>query len=149
MYQDGILRPNPDGTWSITSVKSLEQGTLSNLRNIGIVQVVSIAAPNAPVSVYLKIKGSEGRCPPWTPARIHQRRTGAQISVNISIDFPPSQGACPAMMYNYLITVPLDVYGLPAGTYSYDVNNEKAGTFTLERDNKFPEDCFYGMNCPW
>lgn len=59
---------------------------------------------------------------------------------------PPS--ACPAMMYPYHYTVPLDVYGLAAGTYSYEVNGVKSGTFTLQQDNKFPEDCPLYLNCP-
>ena len=31
--------------------------------------------------------------------------------------------------------IPLEVYGLPAGTYGYSVNGIPAGTFTLTKDN--------------
>ena len=78
---------------------------------------------------------------------MHQRRNGSEISVNLTRD-NRSVGACPAMMYPYYLTVPLDVYGLPAGSYSFVINNEYRGTFTLERDNKFPDDCDAGQNCP-
>lgn len=142
-YQDGSLRLNPNGTWTIVAVKTLGQGNLTKLDNIHSVQVV--ATSSTPASVYLKVKGAEGRCPTSEPLRIHQRRTGAHFDVSLSLEMPPS--ACPAMMYPYHYTVPLDVYGLSAGTYSYSVNGVKTGTFTLQHENKFAEDCPLYLNC--
>lgn len=51
-------------------------------------------------------------------------------------------------MRAYRTTVPLKVYGLPAGTYTYTVNGTASGTLTLSRDNKFAEDCPVNMKCP-
>lgn len=143
-YQDGSLRLNANGTFTITGLKTLGQGNLTKLDNIHSVQLV--ATSSTPASVYLKVKGSEGRCPSSEPLRVHQRRIGSRFEVSLSLEMPPS--ACPAMMYPYHYTVPLDVYGLAAGTYSYEVNGVKSGTFTLQQDNKFPEDCPLYLNCP-
>ena len=83
-YQEGVMRRNPDGTWSITSLRSTEPySALSNLYNNWRVQVVTTSVPAGPVSVYLRVRGLEGACPYW-PVRMHQRRKGSEISVNLS-----------------------------------------------------------------
>ena len=143
VYQDGSLRLNANGTWTISALKTLGQGNLTKLDNIHSVQLV--ATSSAPVSVYLKVKGAEGRCPSSEPLRVHQRRIGSHFEVNLSLEMPPS--ACPAMMYPYHYTVALDVYGLSAGSYSYTVNGVQSGTFALQQDNRFAEDCPLYLNC--
>jgi hypothetical protein len=147
MYQDGSFRLNTDGTWSILSFKALGESTLGNLT--GITSVELVAVPSNPVAIYLKVKGLEARCGFTSPARTHQRRTASQIDVNISVGLPTVPPVCPASLSPYYITVPLDVYGLSAGNYTYSVNGTKTGTFTLQRDNKFAEDCGLSMNCPY
>jgi hypothetical protein len=47
------------------------------------------------------------------------------------------------------ITVPLDVYGLPMGTYTFSVNGVRRGMFTLQRNNRFAEDCWLTQGCPF
>lgn len=50
------------------------------------------------------------------------------------------QGFCIQLLAPFAEMIPLDVYGLPAGTYIVDVNGIK-GTFTLDVDNILtPED---------
>ena len=147
-YQEGVMRRNPDGTWSILSLRSVEPySELSNLYNNWRVQVVTTSVAAGPVSVYLRVRGADGGCPRH-PVRVHQRRSGSEIAVSLTRD-STSSGVCPAMMYPYHLSVPLDVYGLPAGTYSFVINNEYRGTFALERDNKFPDDCDAWQNCPF
>jgi hypothetical protein len=50
---------------------------------------------------------------------------------------------------DFQVTIPLDVYGLSAGTYTYDVNGV-TGSFTLGSDNGFADDCksSYLPHCP-
>ncbi len=147
MYQEGVMRRNADGTWSITSLKALGQG-MTKMDNVAFVDVVATAS--VPVSVYLKVLGGEGRCGDFRgPERIHQRRTDSHFDVNISMEFQHTNGACPMAMRLYRTTVPLEVYGLPAGTYTYTVNGTKSGTFTLQQDNKFAEDCPVNRGCPF
>lgn len=146
MYQDGVMRRNADGTWSITSLKWLGQG-VTKMDNVAVADVV--ATTSVPVAVYLKVLGAEGRCGNFKgPERIHQRRTGSHIDVTISMELEQQYGACPMAMRPYRVTVPLDVYGLPAGTYTFTVNGAKSGTFTLQQDNKFADDCPVNRDCP-
>lgn len=144
LYQNGTLRRNADGTWSLLSVQALEEGGLSTLLGVG--QVVVHATESVPRAIYLKVSGAEARCGVSGPVKVHQRLTGSNFEVNLSASLPRSMGACPAMMYPYRITVPLNVYGLPMGTYAFSVNGVR-GTFVLPRANAFEEDCPPGQNC--
>ena len=47
--------------------------------------------------------------------------------------------ACAQVLAPFEETVPLEVYGLPAGTYTVDVNGV-TDTFTLSTDNVLPEE---------
>ena len=145
MYQEGVMRRNADGTWSITSLKTLGQG-VTKMDNLGVADVV--ITTSMPVSVFLKVRGLEGRCGEFIgPEKVHQRRTGSHIDVTISMELQNPNAVCPMAMRAYRTTVPLEVYGLPAGTYTYTVNGTASGTFTLSRDNKFAEDCPVNRNC--
>ena len=52
----------------------------------------------------------------------------------IAIKTHRSPGFCIQVIAPFEETIPLDVYGLPAGTYNVDVNSVQ-GSFTLEIDN--------------
>lgn len=144
-YQNGTLRRNADGTWSVLSTQALGDGVLSNLEGIG--SVVVHATDSVPSAIYLKVSGFEARCSFMGPERVLQRRTGSHFDVNISAS-PRMPMACATMMYPYRITVPLEVYGLPMGTYTFSVNGVR-GMFTLPRDNRFAEDCSVTTACPF
>lgn len=49
----------------------------------------------------------------------------------------PADAVCTTAVVPFEETVPLDVYGLPAGTYTVDVNG-KTAEFTLQVDNVAP-----------
>ena len=51
----------------------------------------------------------------------------------------PTDLACIQVLAPFEERIPLDVYGLPAGTYTVDVNGV-TGTFTLSVDNVSPEE---------
>jgi inhibitor of cysteine peptidase len=51
----------------------------------------------------------------------------------------PTDLACIQVLAPFEERIPLDVYGLPAGTYTVDVNGV-TGTFTLSVDNVPPEE---------
>lgn len=145
LYQNGTLRRNADGTWSLVSVQSLEEGNLSKVLNVG--KVIVHATESVPTAVYLKVSGAEGRCGFTGTGQVHQRRTGSNFEVNISTSLTPGVHACPAVMVPYQFIVPLDVYGLPMGTYTFNVNGAR-GMFTLQRNNTFADDCSPPMECP-
>lgn len=144
-YQNGTLRRNADGTWSLVSIQALGEGDLSNVLNVG--RVVVHVTESVPAAVYLKVSGAEGRCGFTGMGKVHQRRAGSNFDVNISTSLTPGWPACPATMVPYQFIVPLDVYGLPMGTYTFNVNGVR-GMFTLQRSNKFADDCSPPPGCP-
>jgi hypothetical protein len=54
-YQNGTLRRNADGTWSVLSTQALGEGDLSQLQGIG--SVVVHATDSVPSAIYLKVSG--------------------------------------------------------------------------------------------
>ncbi|HAJ33877.1 MAG TPA: hypothetical protein DCK79_11065 [Candidatus Atribacteria bacterium] len=65
-------------------------------------------------------------------SEVLQEREGNTFFVTIKTYRPP--GFCIQVLAPFEEIIPLDVYGLPAGTYTVDVN-EVQGTFDLEIDN--------------
>lgn len=51
----------------------------------------------------------------------------------------PVDMACTEAIEPFEMNIPLDVYGLPAGEYTVDVNGVEA-SFTFEQDNVLPEE---------
>ena len=47
---------------------------------------------------------------------------------------------CTQAVRPFTEVIPLSVYGLEAGTYTYEVNGEFSGQFTLQQDNVIPAD---------
>lgn len=149
-YQDAVLQLTPQGTFTITGLKDLGRSTVYNVGNVQTVEVRK--SGTLPVSVYLQVKGTANACDFDGPARLHQRQQGTRFDVNISASHikPFSMvTVCTADIRPFRLTVPLEVYGLAAGTYTYNVNGI-SGSFSLEADNKFSDDCDvlkFG-NCP-
>lgn len=141
-YQDGVLQQKASGEWILTSVQALGEGTLYNVLGVGSVEVIKTTSH--PVMVYLRVSGHDLPCDHTGPERIHQRMVGSRFDVNISSQHLfPNTGVyyCPHIYRPYKITIPLNVYGLSAGTYTYQVNGASTGSFTLESANKFADDC--------
>ena len=141
-YQDVVLQRTAQGGFSLTGLQVLGQGTLYNLT--GITGVEASKTNGLPSSVFLRVSGTDHTCDYAGAVRVHQRREGTRFDVNISAPHLNPAGTpqfCTADIRNYRLTVPLEVYGLAAGTYSYTVNGNHAGQFTLDRDNRFADDC--------
>lgn len=140
-YQDAVLQQTPQGGFTITSLKELGKSTVYN---VGVIESVAVKKSGTlPVSVYLQISGTAAGCDFNGPARLHQRQTGTRFDVNVSASHinPYSVAQiCPANIRPFKLTVPLEVYGLAAGTYTYSVHG-LTGSFTLDVNNKFPDDC--------
>ena len=150
-YQDVLLQRSPQGTFSITGLQTLGQGTLYDL--LGIASVEVSKAGSVPTSVFLRVSGSDPTCDFAGAVRVHQRLEGTRFDIQLSAPHLNPIGTpqvCTANIRNYKLTVPLEVYGLAAGTYSYTVNGSHSGQFTLEQPNRFADDCDvlrYGV-CP-
>ncbi len=143
-YQDVAFQSTVDGTWRLTSGQILQDRNIHPLPTSAIQTVEIIKTPSSPVSVYMRVSGSWWACGLDGPERIHQRLENMRFDVGISIAYSDAminhEIACVAMMSSFRMTVPLEVYGLSAGTYTYNVNGI-TGSFTLDSDNRFSDDC--------
>ena len=141
-YQDVTFQLTPQGTFELSAIKILGSGNLGPVVGVNAVEVVKTAT--LPVSVFLRASGSVWGCGYSGPGRVHQRLEGTRFDVGLSAAYTDAvvngEIACFAEMRDFKMTVPLEVYGLSAGTYSYNVNGI-SGTFSLESDNKFSDDC--------
>lgn len=150
-YQNVIFRLSPEGTWTLADLQVVGSGSIYQVSVIENVEIVKTDTP--PVNVYLRVSGVERSCDITGPAQFHQRRQGTHFDVIFSAPHsrPPTSGAivCTANVSSFKQTVALQVLGLSAGTYTYSLNGI-SGTFTLDRDNKFQDECdvIFGGGCP-
>lgn len=85
-----------------------------------------------PVQIQLHVKGNLANyCLSLVPPVITRQDRMFRVQLNVK----SSQGACVQMLRPFEKNIPLDVNGLPAGTYTIDVNG-MTETFTLQQDNK-------------
>ncbi len=88
-----------------------------------------------PVQIHVLAKGQlPDSC--TTLDQITQEQDGDTFRVTITTARP--EEVCAQVLTPFEETIPLDVYGLAAGTYTVDVNGV-TGTFTLDIDNLPPE----------
>ncbi len=141
-YQDVTFKLTEQGLWQLLSYKVIGS-TIGNfllwLPDILKVDVVKIDV--FPVQVFLRVRGafSDG-CRHLGPnmGQINQRLQNNRFDITIAGQYDASK-ACPAIVTPFVQTIPLAVYGLSAGVYTYDVNGT-TGTFELTADNKYPGD---------
>lgn len=144
-YQGGVFELQVDGSWRLNGVETLGTPRIGKAP-VSTVEVVK--SGTLPVAVYLRASGVQSSCGFDGAARVHQRLTGTHFEVAISARHTDSATAeltngyivCTADIRPFKMTVPLDVYGLDAGTYTYDVNGV-TGSFTLDSANKYADDC--------
>jgi len=88
-----------------------------------------------PVQVHVRISGILGdSC--TTLDQITQTRVENTFKIKVTTT-RPADALCADIITRFEETIALDVYGLPAGTYSVDVNGVR-DTFTLSVDNMIP-----------
>jgi len=88
-----------------------------------------------PVQVFLRIRGHLANgC--LAVKGIHQRLKNNRFEVAVtSTGHSDGNFACTQALVPFERVVPLQVYGLPRGTYGYVVNGEVDGSFELTKDN--------------
>ncbi len=92
-----------------------------------------IKTDTSPVQVFLKISTPDIACN--TPGRIGLRKIGNRFDVSAGFTPLPPGMSCAAVVVPFEATVPIPVFGLPAGIYEYNVNGEFAGSFEFTEDN--------------
>lgn len=99
-------------------------------------KVEAIIVDASPVQVFLKITGqfSDG-CAFFQQINQVFKDNTFKITLHLGPNPFPSDRVCTMALVPYEKIIPLEVYGLPAGTYEYSVNGEHTGAFTLAKDN--------------
>jgi inhibitor of cysteine peptidase len=117
--------PQPTPTTGGNTVTQLAQVKSVDLRML----------ESFPVQVHAAVKGDfPDACTSIGTA--NQRREGNTFYVEL-MTTRPADMICAQVITPFDHTVALDVVGLPAGTYTVNVNGV-TGTFTLDTDNKLP-----------
>lgn len=141
-YQNAALARLPSGDFRLEGVDVLDAAELYRLPGIQTVEVRTVGT--LPVAVLLRVNGVDPSCDHVSPLRYAQRLTGQRFDVVISSQHAYALGqvhGCTNEVRPFRLTVPLDVYGLAAGTYTFTVNGVQSGQFTLAAENRYPDDC--------
>lgn len=133
-YQDASYSLQADGSWKLEGLRTYGK--------IPIETIEVVKTEGFPVSVLLRTTGWAWPCGYAGQAKVQQRQVGNHFDVAISVPMSVSDGAivCAAYVDYVRLTIPLQVYGLAAGTYTYSVNGV-SGSFSLASDNKYSDDC--------
>ena len=136
-YRDVIFELTQQNTWQLKDY----QYSLNNGQAVAIEQADLVVTNTLPVQAFLKVSGGYTDC---EPPLVSQRLLGKNFEVSISSHYSLN-GACPAVMTPFENTIVLPIYGLSAGTYTYEINsgsllNEMAitsltGSFDLTVEN--------------
>jgi hypothetical protein len=140
-YQNAIFQRAADGTWRLEALDVDHDGFENLMPDLPVVDLVKVGTQ--PVSVYLRVAAQVDACKSYTgPVKVMQRRWDSEFQVMLAIPVTPvAARSCVGIPYEQVrVTIPLEVYGLKAGAYSYFVNAVR-GTFTLDVDNWYPDDC--------
>lgn len=143
-YQDAVLQMNAQGAWTLTSLRVLDGSPQVYRAPVSQVEVIKTA--ETPAQILLRVSGEfSSGC--GSLGRVVQRREGSHFEILLTDAFTAYDVAlCTANMVPYVKTIPLDAYGLAAGTYSYDINGT-TGSFELTADNVLSGDCFGSSAC--
>lgn len=134
LFQDGVLQYDPAiDAWRLIEFQTVPISAIPVywLEGSGVEVAVT---DTFPVQVFLKIKGHLS-CAQL--GRISQRMKDNNFDIVVGVS-SQSYGpqACFTAFLPFEKIVPLEVYGLPAGTYSYTVNGTHSGVFELKVDNQ-------------
>lgn len=136
LFQDGVLQYDPAiDAWRLIEFQTVPASSIFLVEGDGAEIIVT---DTFPVQVLLKIKGNfSSGC--GQLGRISQRVVGNhfEVIVNAHNEFAGRNDVfCTMALEPFEKIIPLEVYGLPAGTYSYTVNGEQSGEFVLHEDNR-------------
>lgn len=153
-YQDAVLQLDGNGAWRLTSLKALGGDILvrdamiyDTLYQVPLSRVEVVKTTDAPAQVFLRVYGNLTGCA--SLGRVTQRLVGNRFEVFLAdgtSGLTYAVASCTADVRPYIKTIPLSVYGLSAGTYSYAINGT-TGSFALTADNALPGDCLGSSAC--
>ncbi|MES3006757.1 MAG: hypothetical protein V4751_03200 [Pseudomonadota bacterium] len=133
-YQNAIFeRRESDEAWILRSV---DVGT--PIKTFGAVGVIKTS--EVPVQVFLKVSGYISPCLDVGMYAIKKIDNFFDVSLYYNPESIFLSGrACIDSVDPFSKTIPLQVYGLGAGEYTFSVNGEKPGNFVLLQENVVPD----------
>lgn len=134
LFQNGVFQY--DGSIDAWRLKDYQIAPVFDIFLLEENSVEVIVKESLPAQVFLKVKGSFPS-PCGKIDRINHRLKDDRFEVVITVGNTVSDVAlCATVVTPFETVVPLPVYGLPAGTYTYIVNGKMTGSFELKSDNK-------------
>lgn len=133
IFQDVVIEFARDDLWRLVNMR--EGVLLPHIEKVELVQTIS-----HPVQVFLTIRGEfPSGC--GAIGEISQRNEGTKFIVSVYYKNDdwltnPGQVACTLATVRFSRVIPLQIYGLAAGTYQYVLNNKFSGMFSLQADNQ-------------
>ena len=140
-YQDATFKLTEQGVWQLISFNTIGTVTGTSGRALATIERVDVVKTgHFPVQVFLRASGLLGGSGCSSMGQISQRLENNRFEISITANtLVSTQVSCTANVVSFVKTIPVPVYGMSAGIYSYDVNGLK-GTFELTADNKLPGD---------
>lgn len=133
-YQDVVFEYVQGDAWRLVDYKPARPIRVGEINSVELTLTKSF-----PVQSFLDVKGIfPNGCPHVGKISVRMEATTFRVVMyydNASV-FPPKPIACIQALIPFREIIPLQVYALPAGEYSYTVNDAFTGTFVLERDNE-------------
>lgn len=120
-----------NNTWSLLNYK---ESIVTPGKGVYIDKVETIVTDSSPVQIFVKITGNlPSSC--YSMGQINQRLKDGKFEIALHSIVLETLVACPAVLVPFEKIIPLEVYGLPAGNYEYQVNGDHSGSFSLAADN--------------
>lgn len=128
-FQEVVIEAAGDNLWRVSE---LYEGI--PIRRIN--QVELIESNSTPVQVFLKISGTISGCERFGSVSAILIGNTFNVVAYYKVDKSrPGEVACAQFESPYSETIPIPVYGLNAGVYLYNLNDQFTGTFTLITNN--------------
>ncbi len=125
-YQNAEFKLAPDGRWDLLRASEAQQAFIDEIE----VKILE----SFPIQIHVAVSGFLATpCHHLGP--INKRYANNRFEIAVNMTPPQPDTACITVVEPFQITIPLDVYGLPAGTYQVSMN-DKSGSFVLDKDNQ-------------
>lgn len=125
-YENAQFKLAPDGRWDLLHAEAGQQAFIDDIE----VQIVD----SFPVQVLVFVSGNlPTSCYQLGP--IHKRFADNRFEIAVNVTPLQTFAPCIQVLEPFQTTIPLDVYGLPKGSYQVLVN-DKSASFELNVDNR-------------
>lgn len=125
----------PVSLWCLSAIPFADAGETDITRRAQIDSINILLMESFPAQVHVHFSGTLGdSC--TTVGQVSQKREGTTFFIEVTTK-RPAEAICAQVLATFNKSVPLDVAGLKAGTYTVDINGV-TDTFTLSIDNLLP-----------